>query len=40
MWVAIKGTNLAPPGDSRIWAASDFVDNVLPSQLDGVTVTF
>jgi len=40
MWVAIKGTNLAPPGDSRTWAGSDFVDNVLPSQLDGVTVTF
>jgi len=40
MWVAIKGTNLAPPGDSRIWAASDFVDNVLPAQLDGTTVTF
>jgi uncharacterized protein (TIGR03437 family) len=40
MWVAIKGTNLAPPNDSRIWAGSDFVDNLLPAELDGVMVTF
>jgi uncharacterized protein (TIGR03437 family) len=38
-WVAIKGTNLAPPGDSRIWQASDFVNGQMPTQLDGVSVT-
>lgn len=39
MWVAIKGTNLAPPGDSRIWMTPDFVNNRLPTQLDGVSAT-
>jgi len=39
MWVAIKGTNLAPPNDSRIWTAADFVNNQLPAQLDGVSAT-
>jgi uncharacterized protein (TIGR03437 family) len=39
MWVAIKGTNLAPPGDSRIWATPDFSNNQLPTQLDGVSAT-
>jgi len=38
-WVAIKGTNLAPSGDSRIWQTSDFVKNQMPTQLDGVSVT-
>ena len=38
-WVAIKGANLAPPGDSRIWQGSDFVGNQLPIALDGVSVT-
>jgi len=38
-WIEIKGTNLAPAGDTRIWAASDFVNNQLPTQLDGVGVT-
>jgi uncharacterized protein (TIGR03437 family) len=38
-WVEIKGSRLAPPGDSRIWQAPDFVGNELPSQLDGVSVT-
>ncbi len=38
-WVEIKGSNLAPPGDSRIWQDSDFVNNKLPTQLDGVSVT-
>jgi uncharacterized protein (TIGR03437 family) len=37
-WVTLKGSNLAPAGDSRIWQASDFVNNQLPSQLDGVSV--
>jgi uncharacterized protein (TIGR03437 family) len=39
MWVAIKGTNLAPAGDTRIWQTSDFVNNKLPTQLDNISVT-
>jgi uncharacterized protein (TIGR03437 family) len=38
-WVLIKGTNLANPGDSRIWQGSDFVNGQMPTQLDGVSVT-
>jgi uncharacterized protein (TIGR03437 family) len=38
-WIAIKGSNLAPTGDSRTWQGSDFVNNQMPSQLDGVSVT-
>jgi len=38
-WVEIKGLNLAPPGDARIWQASDFVNNQMPTALDGVSVT-
>ena len=38
-WVAIKGSNLAPAGDTRIWLGSDFVNNQMPTQLDGVGVT-
>jgi uncharacterized protein (TIGR03437 family) len=38
-WVEIKGSNLAPAGDSRIWTASDFVNGQLPVQIDGVSVT-
>ena len=38
-WVEIKGSKLTPPGDSRIWRASDFVGNKMPTQLDGVSVT-
>ena len=37
-WVTIKGASLAPAGDSRIWQASDFVGNQMPTQLDGVGV--
>jgi uncharacterized protein (TIGR03437 family) len=37
-WVEIKGTNLAPAGDSRIWQGSDFVGNQMPTQLDGISV--
>lgn len=37
-WIEIKGTNLS--GTSRIWAGSDFVNNQMPTSLDGVTVTF
>jgi uncharacterized protein (TIGR03437 family) len=39
MWVEIKGSNLAPLGDSRIWQSRDFVNNQLPKQVDGVSVT-
>jgi uncharacterized protein (TIGR03437 family) len=38
-WVEIKGVNLAPAGDSRIWQGSDFVGGKLPEVLDGVSVT-
>jgi uncharacterized protein (TIGR03437 family) len=38
-WVEIKGVNLAPPGDSRIWQGSDFVGNQMPTELDKVSVT-
>ncbi|HXP87260.1 MAG TPA: IPT/TIG domain-containing protein [Bryobacteraceae bacterium] len=38
-WVIIKGENLAPPGDSRTWQSSDFVNNQLPTALDGVSVS-
>jgi len=38
-WVEIKGSNLAPAGDSRIWQGSDFTNNQMPTQLDGVSAT-
>jgi uncharacterized protein (TIGR03437 family) len=38
-WLEIKGSHLAPVGDRRIWQGSDFSNNQMPSQLDGVTVT-
>lgn len=38
-WVEIKGSNLSPPGATRIWRDSDFVNNQMPTQLDGVSVT-
>ncbi len=38
-WVEIKGSNLAPAGDTRIWQSPDFVNNHLPTTLDGVGVT-
>jgi len=37
-WVEIKGTNLAPPGDTRAAALSDLFENQMPHQLDGVSV--
>ena len=37
-WVEIKGSNLAPSGDTRIWGTADFVNNQLPTALDGVSV--
>jgi uncharacterized protein (TIGR03437 family) len=38
-WVEIKGSSLAPAGDSRTWMGSDFVNKQLPTQLDGVSAT-
>jgi len=38
MWVEIKGSNLAPAGDTRIWQDKDFANSLLPQQLDGVSV--
>src|SRR5580693_5338954 len=39
MFVEVKGTGLAKAGDSRQWATSDFVNNQMPTKLDGVSVT-
>ena len=39
MWVEIKGMNLARVGDARIWQGSDFLGNMMPRQMDGVSVT-
>jgi uncharacterized protein (TIGR03437 family) len=36
-WVEIDGTGLAP--GSRAWQTQDFVDNQMPTVLDGVSVT-
>jgi len=38
-WLEIKGFNLSPPGDTRIWQGADFVNSQLPTQLDQVSVT-
>ncbi len=38
-WVEIKGSNLAPVGDSRVWLGSDFFGGRMPVQLDGVSAT-
>ena len=38
-WVEIKGANLAPAGDTRIWQGSDFTGNQMPTQLDKVSAT-
>jgi uncharacterized protein (TIGR03437 family) len=38
-WVEIKGVNLAPAGDTRIWGNSDFTNAKMPAQLDGVSAT-
>ncbi|MGO9094684.1 MAG: hypothetical protein ACLQGV_05625 [Bryobacteraceae bacterium] len=38
-WIQIKGVNLAPVGDTRIWETSDFVAGKLPTALDGVSAT-
>ena len=36
-WIEIKGSNLAAPGDTRIWQESDFVGNTMPTKLDAVS---
>ncbi len=38
-WLEIKGVNLAPTGDSRIWQTSDFASNQMPVALDKVSAT-
>ncbi len=38
-WVEVQGSNLAQPGDIRIWQASDFPGNSMPTKLDTVSVT-
>jgi len=38
-WVEVKGANLAPASDTRIWQGSDFFGSQMPTQLDGVSVT-
>jgi uncharacterized protein (TIGR03437 family) len=38
-WTTIAGSNLAKPGDARSWTAADFVNGLLPTGLDGVSVT-
>jgi uncharacterized protein (TIGR03437 family) len=38
-WVVIAGSGLSALGDSRLWQGSDFVNNQMPAQLDGVSVT-
>jgi uncharacterized protein (TIGR03437 family) len=38
-WVEIDGVNLAPVGDERSWNSSDFVNNQMPTQMDGVSVS-
>jgi uncharacterized protein (TIGR03437 family) len=38
-WVLIEGSDLAPARDGRAWQGSDFVNNRLPIQLDGVSAT-
>jgi uncharacterized protein (TIGR03437 family) len=37
-YIEIKGSNLAPAGDSRTWAGTDFNGNNAPTSLDGVSV--
>lgn len=38
-WVEVKGSNLAPAGDIRVWQGSDFRNGQMPTSLDGVSVT-
>ena len=38
-WVEIKGSHLAPAGNTRIWQSADFSGGKMPTQLDGVSVS-
>jgi uncharacterized protein (TIGR03437 family) len=38
-WTTIIGTNLAKAGTARSWTTADFINGLLPTSLDGVTVT-
>ena len=38
-WIEIKGQNLSRANDTRIWQGADFVNNQMPTSLDGVSVT-
>jgi len=38
-WIEIKGQNLSGANDTRIWQGADFVNNQMPTSLDGVSVT-
>jgi uncharacterized protein (TIGR03437 family) len=38
-WVEIKGSNLAPTGDTRTWRSTDFANGQMPTALDGVSAT-
>jgi uncharacterized protein (TIGR03437 family) len=38
-YIEIKGSNLAPAGDARTWAGTDFNGNNAPTTLDGVSVS-
>jgi len=38
-WVEVLGSNISPAGDTRVWQIPDFVNNQLPTSLDGVSVT-
>jgi len=38
-WVAVRGLALTAGGDTRTWLNSDFVNDQMPTALDGVSVT-
>jgi uncharacterized protein (TIGR03437 family) len=38
-WIEIRGANLAPANDSRVWLGSDFSGTQMPKTLDKVSVT-
>lgn len=37
-WMEVHGSNLSPNASARLWQASDFANNQMPAQLDGVSV--
>jgi uncharacterized protein (TIGR03437 family) len=38
-WIKVLGSSFSTSAETRIWQASDFVNNQMPTQLDGVGVT-